>query len=1148
MSVDTKNTREVSLPVTGMTCASCVRRIEKALSKVDGVTEASVNLATEKAKVVYDPQTTTLEAMKKAVERAGYGVRELPVEMPAPPAATLPVVEPLSGEMTLPVEGMTCASCVRRIEKALGKVEGVSSANVNLATEKAHVTFDPAKTGLEQFRVAVERAGYKVGALAEAAPITTEAPSTSAHDAAAQDPHELQRQRELDDLGRKWKVSLVAGLVMMALMYLPIGIDITLLAPVLLIVAAVVQFWAGRVFYEATWAAARHGATNMNTLVAVGTTVAFAYSAFVTLWPTLAEQWGFQYHLYYETAVIIIALILLGRWMEARAKKQTAGAIRALMGLQAKTARVIRGGVEQDIPIEAVRVGDLVRVRPGEKVPVDGVITDGSSALDESMLTGESLPVDKVPGDSVIGATLNTSGSFIFKATKVGRDTALAQIVRMVEDAQGSKAPMQRMADEISSYFVPAVLVLALATFVGWLVLGPEPRITLALQAAIAVLIIACPCALGLATPTAIMVGTGKAAENGILIRGGEALEQTRRINTIVLDKTGTLTRGKPAVTGIFATNGLNEQQLLRLAGAAEVGSEHPLGAAIVARAQALGGELPKAEAFAALAGRGITAVVDGKPVSIGNLALMREQQIQLDGLVERGGRLAETGATPMYVAVDGMAVGLIAVADTLRPESAEAVEQLGALGLEVWMLTGDNAKTAEAIASQVGIKHVLAEVLPAEKSAKVQELQRQGRVVAMVGDGINDAPALAQADLGIAIGTGTDVAIAASDITLIGGDLRTITTAIALSRKTVSVIKQGLFWAFAYNILLIPVAMGALYPLFRVLLNPVLAAAAMAMSSVSVVTNALRLRGFKRPASAREILHPSLRSVVSDYMYLVGIGVLALLVGLGALALARSTGELAATAITAEAAGIRAELVTPATLTPGAPARVVYRLTDARLGAPITDVIVSHERPVHLIAVSRDLSRFQHIHPLPTGTAGEYSVDATFPVAGTYVLYAGFERSGGQEVVARQELVVGSPSGPAALVEHREPVVASPGLRVALQDAANVRAGDEHTFTFRLEDPRTGEPVRTLTTYLGAPAHVVVINEAATEFVHTHGMVAKDRAGGGMAGMDSAQPPYGPEITFTHTFATPGLYKIWGQLQTHDGHIVTADFVIQVK
>jgi Cu+-exporting ATPase len=561
------------------------------------------------------------------------------------------------------------------------------------------------------------------------------------------------------------------------------------------------------------------------------------------------------------------------------------------MGLQARTARVVRNGVEQDIPIESVRVGDLVRVRPGEKVPVDGVIHEGHSALDESMLTGESLPVDKDPGDQVIGATLNKTGSFLFRATKVGKDTALAQIVRLVEQAQGSKAPMQRLADRISEVFVPAILVLSALTFVGWMVLyqGPEPRLTLALQAAIAVLIIACPCALGLATPTAIMVGTGKAAEHGILIRGGEALEGARRINTIVLDKTGTLTRGKPAVAGLIATNGITESELLRLAAAAEVGSEHPLGEAIVARAREQGLELPPAEHFQAVSGRGIQALVAGRELLLGNQQMMESHGVHLDGLVERADELARSGSTPMYVAVAGQAAGLVAVADTLKPESRDAVEQLHALGLDVWMLTGDNRATAETIARQVGIEHVLAEVLPDQKADKIRALQAEGRSVAMVGDGINDAPALAQADLGVAIGTGADVAMAASDMTLIGGDLRGIVTGIALSRKTVGVIKQGLFWAFAYNLVLIPVAMGLLYPLFGVLLNPVLAAAAMAMSSVSVVTNALRLRGFQRPASAGAILHPSLRERVGEYAYLVGIAVVALAVGAAALAFART-------------------------------------------------------------------------------------------------------------------------------------------------------------------------------------------------------------------------------------------------------------------
>ncbi|HYO28938.1 MAG TPA: heavy metal translocating P-type ATPase, partial [Thermomicrobiales bacterium] len=668
-------------------------------------------------------------------------------------------------------------------------------ANVNLATEKASVAYDPTQVDLGQMTAAVEKAGYKVGAApAPAARVmaTTGTPSASA--AEPVDERARERDREIADLKRKSLVSLAVGVVMMALMYLPLPVSMGDLAPLLLIAATVVQFWAGGIFYKAAWAAARHGGTNMNTLVAVGTSAAYGYSAFVTLWPGLSARWGFEYHLYYESAVIVIALILMGRWLEARAKRRTGEAIKALMGLQARTARVIRNGVEQDIPVEQVVAADLVRVRPGEKVPVDGVVVEGRSALDESMLTGESLPVEKGPGDPVIGATLNKTGGFVFRATKVGADTTLSQIVKLVEEAQGSKAPMQKLADTISGYFVPAVLVLAAITFVAWLVFGAS--LTFALTALIAVLVIACPCALGLASPTAIMVGTGKAAENGILVRGGEALEQARKIDTIVLDKTGTLTRGKPAVTGIVPANGLPEGELLRLAAAIEVGSEHPLGEAIVARAKELGLALPKAEEFSSVTGKGVRGRVDGKEIVLGNRALMEQAGIHLNGIEERGQELARSGATPMYVAVGGEGAGLIAVADTLRPESREAIEQLKALGLDVWMLTGDNTATAEAIARQVGIEHVLAETLPEQKAEKVKQLQAEGKTVAMVGDGINDAPALAQADLGIAIGTGTDVAMAASDITLVGGDLRKVVTAIALSRRTVGTIRQGLFWA----------------------------------------------------------------------------------------------------------------------------------------------------------------------------------------------------------------------------------------------------------------------------------------------------------------------------------------------------------------
>ncbi|MCC7367253.1 MAG: copper-translocating P-type ATPase [Chloroflexi bacterium] len=1132
----------------------------------------------------------------------------------APPAAT-------TTEVTFPVTGMTCASCVHRIEKRVGKVEGVQDISVNLATEKAHVVFDPSLVGFPDLVAAVEKAGYGVGELDAPAPAPvlsepaspTLVPSASAlpraasdrgapGKVAAPDRHELARQHEIDDLKRKSLVSLVVGLAMMALMYLPLNLDHLLIAPVLLIAATVVQAWAGAGFYRAAWAAGKHGSTNMNTLVTVGTSVAYGYSAFVTLWPSLAQRWGFPFHLYYESAVIIIALILMGRWLEARAKKQTGAAIKALMGLQAKTARVVRDGQEQDIPIEQVRVSDLVRVRPGEKVPVDGVIREGRSALDESMLTGESLPIDKGPGDAVIGATLNTTGGFLFEATKVGRDTTLAQIVRLVEDAQGSKAPIQRLADTISGYFVPAVLVLAVLNFAGWLLL--TGNLTSALTTTIAVLIIACPCALGLATPTAIMVGTGKAAEHGILIRGGEALEQARKIDAIVLDKTGTLTRGKPSVVDIV-TDDHDADRLLRLAAAVEVASEHPLGSAIVERARSQGLQLPAVQAFASITGRGVHGTVEGVPVLVGNRALLADAGIDPSMLDQQAATAAGRGATPMYVATDGRAAGLIAVADTLRPESPEAVAQLKALGLDVWMVTGDNRATAEAIGREVGIERIMADVLPADKADQVRRLQAEGRTVAMVGDGINDAPALAQADLGIAIGTGADVAMAASDITLIGGDPRAIVTAIALSRKTVSAIKQGLFWAFAYNVLLVPVAMGALYPLFRVLLDPALAAAAMAMSSVSVVTNALRLRGFRRPATAEAILHPPFGERVREYAYLVVIALVALGVGALALAFAQpmdaptsseshaamppSTGAAAGDAGTGatgartaqsgrpagQTSGTRVDVALPSAIMAGQPVQIGYQFLDQGTGQPVSDIVDSHERPVHLIAVSRDLREFQHVHPAPTGAAGQYGLAVTFPAAGDYLLFGEAVRTGGPQVVDRREVRVGTASGaapasagqPAAtLAEDLSPKTFG-AIRLSLSGTERIRAGQETTLTLRAENRTTGRPIQNLQPYLGAPAHAVVLSADGSQFTHAHGELPSSdgtsAAADGHAAADShttgaadshaatshapATSGFGPEIAVHHTFPAPGLYKLWAQLKNADGEVMTADFVVRV-
>ena len=819
----------ITIPVSGMTCATCVRRVERALLKHDGVAEASVNFAAEKASVSYDPAVTNPEELVGTIEDAGYGAEVR--------------------KISFGVTGMSCASCVGRVERALMKVPGVMHASVNLAAEKATVEYLAGEVEPRDLQRAVEGAGYGVVRREGEEP--------------AEDAHEREYEKLRGDflLAAALTALILAGSLPMMFGFDP-PVSVGWLNLGLLALATPVQFWAGRRFYRGAWGALKHAQANMNTLVVMGTSAAYLYSAVATLAPGLFAG-GSMAHVYFDTSSLIITLILLGRLLEMRAKGRTNEAIKRLAGLQARTARVVRGqgpGEEIDVPIDEVAVGDVVVVRPGEKVPVDGRVISGESAVDEAMITGESIPVTKKRGDEVIGATMNTSGSFRFTATRVGKDTALSRIIEMVEEAQGSKAPIQRLADRISGVFVPVVMVVATLVFFAWWLFGPEPAFTFALLNFVAVLIIACPCAMGLATPTSIMVGTGKGAESGILIGGGEALEGAHKLTTVVLDKTGTLTRGEPSLTEVVVPQdgALPEKELLRLVASAERGSEHPLGEAIVRGARERGLVLAEAEEFRAVSGEGVRARVEDRAVLVGNEGFLRDAGVSADGLKSRFEELAGAGKTPVLVAVDGAPAGLVAVADTAKEGSREAIERLRSMGLRVAMITGDNRRTAEAIGRRVGINRVLAEVRPEEKVGEVKRLQAEGERVGMVGDGINDAPALAQADVGIAIGTGTDVAMEAADLTLISGDVRGVARAIDLSRATIRNIRQNLFWAFAYNVALIPVAAGILYPFFEggtvpeVLrpffgeygfLNPVLAAAAMALSSVTVLSNALRLR-----------------------------------------------------------------------------------------------------------------------------------------------------------------------------------------------------------------------------------------------------------------------------------------------------------------
>jgi P-type Cu+ transporter len=768
-----------------------------------------------------------------------------------------PDSDPPVAELSLPIEGMTCASCVNRIERFLKRTPGVEQAVVNLATEVATIRYLPATAGRAELVAAVEAAGYDVR---PGSRTDSERRTDALTLARAADIEAAQRATGARDLLFRAVVSIAIGVGIMALMAAPLGLAMADLNRIALIPATVVQLWAGGRFYRAAWRAARHLATNMDTLIAVGTTAAWGYSVAVTLWPSIATSAGLEPAAYFDSSSIIIGFVLLGRWLEARAKGQAGSAIRRLLALEPPVARRVAGDVEADVSLAEVQPGDLLRVRPGDRVPVDGLVVTGTSAVDQSMLTGEAMPVEVGPNDLVIGGTLNASGSFVMRATRVGRDTALAQIVELVRRAQGSKAPIQRLADRVSEVFVPLVLVAAAITFATWLAIGPEPRLTLALTAFVAVLIIACPCAMGLATPTAIMVGTGRGAEAGILIRGGEALEAAHRVDTVVFDKTGTLTEGAPRVGEVLPAAGFDAETVLDLAAALEAGSEHPAGEAIVARARTRARARTEARAsaeagvgtvtgFQSIAGRGVEGTVELRGsthhVMVGTVGLLEASGVEVGSIRESIDSAARSGWAVVAVAIDRQAAGVLTLRDSVKAGAAEAVAELRRSGIDVWLLSGDSRAVAESVGAEVGIPHdrILAEVLPDAKADAVDRLRSEGRAVAMVGDGVNDAPALACADVGVAIGTGADVAIEAADVTLVGGNPRDVAAAIRLSKATMRVVRENLAWAFAYNVVLIPVAMGALFPFFGLLLNPGLAAGAMALSSVSVVANSLRLR-----------------------------------------------------------------------------------------------------------------------------------------------------------------------------------------------------------------------------------------------------------------------------------------------------------------
>ncbi|WP_343337745.1 Copper-exporting P-type ATPase [Terrisporobacter petrolearius] len=822
-----------SYKVTGMTCSSCGKAVERAVKKIDGVVNQSINMATEKLHIEYDNEKVKFEDLEKTVKKAGFNLLE----------------DVKYSKIEFKIGGMTCASCAKAIERGVNKLDGIDSISVNVATERATINYDQSKLKLTQIRNVIEKAGYKVLEKSE---------STNA----SVDEDQIKKEKDMKTLFIKFLVAVAFSIplfyiAMGPMVPSPIGpwpvpkiidpVTSTLNYALIQLVLVIPVMIAGNKFYTNGFKALVNKSPNMDSLVAIGTLAAFLYSAYTTFQLVTTDMVPSHGHhqLYYESAGIIIALILLGKYLESRSKGKTSEAIKKLMGLQPKTAIVVKDGREVETPIEEVEVGDIIIVKPGSKIPVDGIVIEGHTSVDESMLTGESIPVEKNKGSKVTGASINKNGSIKFKAEKVGADTALSQIIKLVEDAQGKKAPIAKLADTVSGYFVPTVIVISIISALLWLIVGGK-GLEFVLAIFISVLVIACPCALGLATPTAIMVGTGKGAENGILIKGGEALELSHKINTIIFDKTGTITEGKPQVTDIVVSKKVDKDYLLKIAASAEKGSEHPLGEAIVRFGEEKNTGFLRVEKFKAIPGHGIEVTIDNKNVLLGNKKLMDDRKINLGDLSEKSDELAMQGKTPMYIAMENEISGIIAVADVVKESSKRAIEKLHSMGIQVAMVTGDNKKTANAIAKEVGIDIVLAEVLPQDKSNEVKKLQKQGKFVAMVGDGINDAPALAQANIGIAIGSGTDVAMESADIVLMRSDLMDVPTAIKLSKETMKNIKQNLFWAFGYNTVGIPVAAGVLYIFGGPLLNPMIAAAAMSLSSVSVITNALRLKGFK--------------------------------------------------------------------------------------------------------------------------------------------------------------------------------------------------------------------------------------------------------------------------------------------------------------